>query len=171
MDDRIVNKKTDNRSDRGDNRATPETLMVSSEERRKMFREFTSEALPTPPACPGWHYLWLSTTNQYDPIHKRLRMGYELVKADEIPGFKSYKVGAGEFEGFISVNEMILAKIPEDVYYDIMSYLHHEKPLEEEDRLRTNAIEHLQDSNGRPLGEKLGEFASGRASVGKPVFN
>lgn len=172
MDDRLVNRNDKGaRSSRGDERVSTESALASSEARRKMFREFAQEALPSPPPMPGWHYLWLSTTNQYDPIHKRLRMGYELVKAEELPGFESYKVGNGQFEGCVSVNEMILAKIPDEVYQDIMAVYHHELPMEEEERLRTNAIETLRDSNGRQLGEKLGEFASGPEKVRKPVFN
>ena len=48
-------------------RRAPEEHMVSSEERRRMFRsEWLQEALPKPPEIPGFHLCWLSTTNQYD---------------------------------------------------------------------------------------------------------
>ena len=96
MDSRI--KRTsradrESRAQQDESRAAPEEHMVSSEERRRMFRsEWLQEALPTPPEIPGFHLCWLSTTNQYDPIHKRLRMGYTPVKAEELPGFENFKV-------------------------------------------------------------------------------
>lgn len=132
---------------------------LTAAERRAMLRaEWQSDILPTPPPNPGWHYCWLSTTNSTDPIYKRLQKGYELVKANEIPGFRQYRVDEGEYSDCIACNEMILSKIPEDLYQDIMAYLHHELPNEEEDILKANAKMALegQDSNGRDLGEVEG---------------
>ena len=75
MDDRIRKNSRDGRESRAAedaSRAAPEQNFVSSEERRKMFRsEWLQEALPTPPEIPGFHLCWLSSTNQYDPIHHR----------------------------------------------------------------------------------------------------
>ena len=94
MDDRLKKNTRagrESRSSEDDSRKAPEEKFVSSEERRRAFRsEWLQEALPTPPEIPGFHLCWLSTTNQYDPIHKRLRMGYELVKAAEVSGFEAY---------------------------------------------------------------------------------
>jgi len=65
-------------------RAAPETKFVSSQERRKMWSdEWNQSALPKVPEMPGWHLIWLSTTNAYDTIDKRVRLGYIPVKADE----------------------------------------------------------------------------------------
>jgi len=171
MDDRI--KRSDTRKDADQSRLGAETVTVSSTERRKMFREFIQEALPTPPAVPGWHFVWLSTTNQYDPIYKRQRMGYESVKAEELPGYENYRVKSGEFEGLISVNEMILFKIPSDFYQEIMEEYHHNMPMEEEERLRSNAIGNESDSHGRKLGgfDKDDEgFRSMNKPIAAPVF-
>ena len=101
MDNRLKKNLNAGRENRGAtadaSRAAPEEKFVSSEERRRMFRsEWLQEALPTPPEIPGFHLCWLSSTNQYDPIHKRLRMGYTPVKAEELPGFENYRVKAGE---------------------------------------------------------------------------
>ena len=41
-------------------RAAPEDNFVSSEERRKMWKdEWTQRALPDVPEIPGWHLCWL----------------------------------------------------------------------------------------------------------------
>lgn len=171
-DDRLV--KTSNQSkreSRGDERQTTEDSLSTSSERRKMFREFTQEALPTPPNTPGWHYCWLSTTNQYDPIFKRMRLGYETVKATELPEFNHLRVKSGEYEGCISINEMILFKIPQEVYQEIMEEYHHNMPLEEEERIRANALPTDKDSNGKSLGTFEDEgFKDLGARVRTPTF-
>ena len=100
-------------------RAPATDALESTRERRKMFRnEWVQESLPKPPDIPGFHVCWLSTTNSYDPIHKRLRMGYELVRYEEVPGFENYKVKAGEHTGAIACNEMLLYKMPEEIYQE-----------------------------------------------------
>jgi hypothetical protein len=91
MDKRLKKNTSAGRENRGVNdldRGPIEDSLVSSDERRKMFRsEWMQEALPNPPAIPGFHLCWLSTTNQYDPIHKRVRLGYTPVKAEDVkPG-------------------------------------------------------------------------------------
>ena len=117
---------------------------------------------------------WLSSNNQYDPIHKRMRLGYEPVKADELPGFEHLKVKAGEHVGFVACNEMLLFKIPMDVYQDYMLEMHHDRPRDEADKVRVQ-VENLQgqrDSNGRSLvnveGEGLGNLDQQPSKV--PVF-
>jgi len=149
MDDRIKKTADVNRVNRSSERGSAELSLTSSQERRKMFREFSQEALPTPPAKEGWHFIWLSTTNSYDPIYKRVRMGYEPVKADEMPGFEHLRVKSGDNEGLISINEMVLFKIPQEIYQEMMEEYHHTMPLEEEQMLRNNAVTGERDSNGK----------------------
>ena len=84
----------------------------------------------------GWHLCWLSTTNSYDSIDKRMRLGYVPVKADELPGYEDYRVKSGEHVGFISCNEMLLFKLPMDIYQEVMTYHHHDKPREEAEKIR-----------------------------------
>ena len=143
------------RASSDDERTQKDGTSMTAAERRAMLRaEWQQEVLPTPPEVAGWHFCWLSTTNSSDPIYKRIQKGYELVKASEIPGWKQYRVDEGEYADCIACNEMLLSKIPMDLYQDIMSYLHHELPMEEEEMLRANAQKAIegQDSNGRPLG-------------------
>jgi len=143
------------------------------EERRAMFKnEWTQEALPKPPELAGYHMCWLSTTNSYDPIHKRIRMGYEPVLASDISGFSHYKMGSGEYEGYVAVNEMLLFKIPSDIYQVMMEELHHYQPLQEERALRNSAITGAVDSNGRQLGSTEGDgYSSLGTNNAVPNFN
>lgn len=164
----------DNRSAQDLTRAAPEEKFVSAQERRKMWSdEWTQSALPKLPEMKGWHLCWLSTTNSYDSLDKRIRLGYVPVRADEFPGFENYRVKAGEHVGHVACNEMILCKIPEDVYQDIMLQMHHEAPMEEADKIKVQ-IEQLQgnrDSSGKSLGQVEGEgFGQFDQSVRTPVF-
>lgn len=122
-------------------------------ERRSNFRdEWTANALPTPPDIKGFHLCWLSTTNSTDPIHKRIRMGYVPVRADEVPGFEHYKMKSGEYEGIVSCNEMLLFKIEAELYQEMMRYFHHDKPMEDEAMLKDSPA--LRDEQARRLAEK-----------------
>lgn len=155
-------------------RQAPEEQFHSTQERRRMWSdEWTQSALPKVPDMPGWHLCWLSTTNSYDSIDKRIRLGYVPVRADELPGFENWKVKAGEDVGFIACNEMRLYKIPMDVYQDVMLQMHHERPMEEADKIRVQ-VENLQgarDSRGRSLGQVEGEgFGDMDRNVKIPVF-
>ena len=176
MDDRLKKNTKSGRENRGVDdlkRAAPEEHFVSSEERRKAFRsEWMQEALPNPPGIPGFHLCWLSTTNGYDPIHKRMRMGYEPVKAEELPGFEAYKVKSGEHTGFVACNEMLLYKMPEDIYQDIMTQLHHDAPLDEQEKikLQVEQIQGAKDSRGRPLGSIEGSGMDFDQTVTAPRF-
>jgi hypothetical protein len=146
----------------------------STQERRKMWSdEWTQSALPKTPDVPGWHLCWLSTTNGYDSIDKRMRLGYVPVKSDELPGFENYRVKAGENTGFISCNEMVLYKIPMDVYQDVMLHMHHHLPMEEAEKVRYQAEQAQgRDSRGRSLGQVEGEgFGMLDEPVKSPVFS
>jgi hypothetical protein len=178
MDSRL--KKTlnaggrESRSSQDSSRAAPEEAFISKQERRKMWSdEWTQSALPKVPEIPGWHLCWLSTTNGYDSIDKRMRLGYVPVKADELPGFDNYRVKAGEDIGFIACNEMRLYKLPMDVYQEVMTEMHHEAPKEEADKVQIQ-VEQLQgnrDSSGRSLGSVEGEgFGNLNRNVPTPVF-
>jgi hypothetical protein len=156
-------------------RAAPEEKFMTAQERRKMWSdEWTQTALPKTPDLPGWHLCWLSTTNSYDSIDKRIRLGYIPVKSEEFPGFENYRVKAGEHVGFIACNEMLLFKIPMDVYQEIMTQFHHEQPNEEADKIRVQ-VEQLQgnrDSSGKSLGRVEGEgFDNFDRPAPAPVFH
>jgi hypothetical protein len=163
MDDRLKKNSVRSRETRSamdDSRASPESNFALSQERRRMFRdEFLQEALPTAPEIPGFHCCWLSTTHQYDPIHRRMRIGYTPVKADEVPGFENFRVKAGEMEGFVACNEMVLYKLPMDIYLDYMAEVHHYAPNDEQEKIKVqqDSLLNARDSNGRKLGEIEGD--------------
>lgn len=179
MDSRL--KKTlnaggrESRSSQDSSRAAPEEAFISKQERRKMWSdEWTQSALPKVPDIPGWHLCWLSTTNGYDSIDKRMRLGYVPVKADEFPGFDNYRVKAGEDVGFIACNEMRLYKLPMEAYQEVMTQMHHDAPNEESDKVQVQ-VEQLQgnrDSSGKSLGSVEGEgFGNLNRNVQTPVFH
>jgi hypothetical protein len=176
MDERLKRNNPANRSTRAQedaSRRAPEEQFVSSEERRRAFRsEWLQEALPTPPEIPGFHLCWLSSTNQYDPIHKRTRLGYTQVKADELPGFDTYKVKSGEHEGFVACNEMLLYKLPMDIYQDLMSEMHHYAPLDEQEKIQVQQEQLMgnKDSSGRPLVMIEGDGMKFDQTAKLPVF-
>lgn len=179
MESRIKKSlSTGGRQDRDNgevSRQPPEERFISSQERRRMWsEEWTQSALPKLPTMDGWHLCWLSTTNSYDSIDKRMRLGYVPVKADELLGYDEYRVKSGEHVGFISCNEMLLFKLPMDIYQEIMLYQHHERPREEAEKIRVQVanLQGQRDSNGRPLvsveGEGIGSIEQQPQRV--PVF-
>lgn len=176
-DDRIkksLNSGRESRASQDKSRAAPEDNFISAAERRKMFKtEFTQEALPNVPDTGEWHYCWLSTTNQYDPIHKRMRLGYQAVKSDELPGFEHLKVKAGENIGHISCNEMVLYKLPMDIYQGYMLETHHYAPMDEADkiRLQQDQLLNVKDSNGRSLVKQEGDGIPDESSIPTPIFD
>jgi len=143
----------EDRSSEDASRSAPEEKFISTQERRKMWsEEWTQSALPKLPNMDGWHLCWLSTTNSYDSIDKRIRLGYVPVKSDELPEFENYKVKSGEHVGYISCNEMLLFKLPMDIYQEVMTEMHHDQPREQAEKIKIQQ-ENLQgrDSSGRPL--------------------
>lgn len=145
--------------------------MYSMEERRRMMRsEWTQEALPTPPAVPGWHFCWLSTTNSTDPIYKRMQRGYVPVRTDEVPGFGQHKITDGEFQGCISCNEMLLFKIEDELYQEAMSYFHYELPNEEEALLRANIASQQANARSGKIQTEVEGFDTLNRQVQRPVF-
>jgi len=154
--------------------------LLSRDELRKQIRsEFNQEALPQIASPPGWHYCWLSSTSPYDPIHKRIRLGYQPVPYTELldrgmDGYESFKSNTGEFAGCVSCNEMLLFKIPQERYQMFMEEFHHNMPLEEESSLRAKAAAGQVDRHGRKLmdfdDEDEGMRALGEEPKQAPLF-
>lgn len=137
----------------------------SIEDRRAMLRnEFLQEALPKAPEMPGYHLCWLASNSSYDPLHKRLRMGYELVRKTDMPGFRvgaDKDVGA-EMADYVVCNEMVLARIPTNLYSMYMEEMHHNMPAEEERKIRESVMSeanNARDSEGAKLGSVSDDFS------------
>jgi hypothetical protein len=148
LDDRLEDRVAEVKK-----RATANEDDVLRRERIDAFRDkWQNSALPDLPkdAIPGFHLCWLSTTNQYDSIDKRLALGYEPVKAAELgKGFESLgKMSSGKFEGCVSCNEMVLFKIPEEIYQEVMRMLHLEDPLEHQRNITASVRSNSQEGKG-----------------------
>lgn len=120
---------------------------ISDSDRLKMFMDtFINSSLPGIPEIPGFHLCWLSTTNTRDTVAARLRVGYVLVKPEEIPGYENYKITNGQYEGLVGQNEMLLAKLPASLYQLYMTEVHHNLPAEEAAKLRYSAEQYAEQA-------------------------
>jgi hypothetical protein len=149
LDDRLAEKAQEVINDR----SKGDESDIARRERLDAFRDkWANSALPEVPpgAIPGYHFCWLSTTNTYDSIDKRVALGYEPVKASELgKGFEGLgKMSSGKFEGCISCNEMILFKLPEDIYQEVMKMLHLDDPIEHQRNITANVRDTAQGNKG-----------------------
>lgn len=180
-DDRLVKSAGNNvRSDRSTadaSRTEKDGSALSAEERRRQLRQdWVQEILPTPPKIPGFHVCWLSTTNSMDPIYKRMQRGYIPVQSSEVGNYAgmSSVVKDGEFQGCVSCNEMLLFKIEQQMYQDLMAIYHYDMPMEQERGIYEKVVGGTGnvDSNGRHLDVVEGEFNSlGNNRSPTPTFN
>lgn len=99
--DERLKKSADNRENRAmADRAVTEDREISDNERVEMFRQqFFQSALPDLPKLNGWHTCWLTTTNPRDSIQTRLRLGYQPIKPEDVPGWEYATVKTGEWNG------------------------------------------------------------------------
>jgi len=140
---------------RTETREVTERRDLSENDRLEMFRnQLFNDALPDLPEIPGYHLCWLTTTNQRDPIHRRIQLGYEPIKPDEVPGMEYASLKTGEWAGFIGVNEMLAFKLPMSLYEAFMQEAHHTAPLREEDKL-AEVAEMMRDQAERAGGRVI----------------
>lgn len=113
-----------------------ESRELTEADRLEMFRrQLFNDALPELPEIPGYHLCWLTTTNPRDPIHRRMQLGYEAVRPEEIPGMEYATLKTGEYAGLIGVNEMVAFKLPNSLYQAFMREAHYDAPLREMEKL------------------------------------
>lgn len=137
-------------------RQVTENREVSEDDRLEMFRNnLFNDALPDLPNLPGFHMCWLTTTNPRDPIFRRMQLGYEPVKPEEVPGMAHATIKTGEYSGMIGINEMLAFKLPLSLYTKFMQEAHHDAPLREEDKL-AEVAEMMRDQAER-AGSKVYE--------------
>ena len=130
-------------------RQVTENREVTDDDRLEMFRmQMHNDALPDLPDIPGYHVCWLTTTNSRDPIQRRMRIGYEPIKAEDVPGMEFSSVKTGEWSGVIGVNEMLAFKLPMSLYQKFMQEAHHDAPLREENKLAETADIMRQQAEG-----------------------
>ena len=140
-DERLKKSASDIRENRAaTDRPAVENRELSDDQRVEMFRQqFFQSALPDLPKLPGWHMCWLTTTNPRDSIQTRIRLGYEPVKPEDVPGWEYATLKTGDWAGFIGVNEMLAFKLPLSLYEKYMQEAHHDAPLREEEKLTETA--------------------------------
>lgn len=132
-----------------EDRPVVENREVTDADRLEMFRnQMFNDALPDLPNIPGYHVCWLTSANSRDTIMRRMRLGYEPVKPEEVPGMEMATIKTGEYAGLIGVNEMIAFKLPESLYQAFMREAHYDGPNREEERLN-NAAEQLREQAER----------------------
>lgn len=168
-DERLKKSAGEGRETRAaQDRAATENRALSDEQRIEMFRQqFHQSSLPDLPPIDGYHCCWLTTTNPRDSIHMRMRLGYEPVKPEDVPGWEYVSVKTGEWTGFIGVNEMLAFKLPLKLYEMYMREAHHDAPLREEEKLADTArtiAEQAQASKSRiDMGDGVEEMGRPRA--------
>lgn len=178
--DQRIAKRADGRADRVDRTISDSrenTDVLRGEQRRAMLRDVNT-LLPVPPDLPGFHQIWLTTTNNKDSIEQRMRLGYTLVHPNEHPGFmmNGQKMAEASSDR-IMVNEMVLAKIPRELFEEDMIYLHHDMPFKMARSMSEEAISKLRDGKGNSVGyvgdgfmNGLSDGMQGMAQSRRPIF-
>ena len=145
------------RAERGDEeRETVEDRELSDDERLVLFRSSLHQTvLPDLPPMPGYHVCWLTTTNPRDSIPNRMRLGYELVRLDSIPGWDGLSLKTGDYAGCVGINEMVAARIPLSLYNRYMREVHHAMPMSEEEKMkeRVDLMKHQAKQAGASVYE------------------
>ena len=95
-----------------------------SQTRRKPWQP--PSMLDAPKAPPGFKFRWIreATRGQDDKsnMSKRIREGYEPVRAEDYPEFQAPTIENGENKGVIGVGGLILAKVPEETATERTKY-------------------------------------------------
>jgi len=174
MDERLKKELGAGRGSRAmSDRAVTERRDISDDDRLQMFQQaLFNDALPDLPNLPGYHLCWLTTTNTRDPIHRRMQLGYEPVKPEEVPGMQYATLKTGEWSGFIAVNEMLAFKLPMSLYQRFMQEAHHDAPLREEQSLadQSDAIREQLMRSGSTVTEGDGLSELRQSNPARGVF-
>ena len=138
-------------SDRSHTQNREETDAVRREERLAILRDVNVK-LPVIPEIPGYHTIWLTTNNQSDSLDWRMRVGYELIKPEELPGFCLPTQQSGQVTSDrIMINEMVDAKIKTELAEEAMQMFHHDMPTQAVNSLK-ESVAITRDGRGREIG-------------------
>ena len=109
---------------------------VKSERKRSWVNPSSLEA---PPAPTGFKHRWIrESVRGYDDkanVYKRLREGYELVRAEEYPDWNLPTIDDGKHAGVIGIGGLLLARIPLEIAED------RNKHFEEQTRAAQEAVD------------------------------
>lgn len=150
-------------------------LELTQDQREQMLRDDALQnQLPNPPPRKGVHWFWASLTNQWTSVAWYMRLGYKPVKFEELAGWADANMRgkSGEYAGCITVNEMLLMKCDETSYQRFMRVVHHEKPLEEQKRMK-ESFQRVRDEVAQESGhEGLVVDAAGKGEAsGVPLLD
>ncbi len=174
-DDKLIQSGRDEGSDRT-NRGAGDRLAADSRDsatdpqwlaEKLALLENVDTVLPAPPTIPGYHTIWLTTTNTQDSLERRYQLGYTLVTPEEVPGFNfgTHKSGSSVSSDRITINEMVLAKLPLQLYEAYLTHNHHTRPLKQEEAISAdNVISKMRDGRNNVIGIVEGE---GHKELGK----
>jgi len=103
-----------------DNIKTPRSAQTRAKETRPTSWKPPSQ-LDAPPCPDGYKQRWLrhrvNGADDTKNVNARLREGWELVRADQYSDglYSAYNGGIKAYEGVISVGDLLLARIPEEI--------------------------------------------------------
>ena len=104
----------DNKTDVTTDRNSRSAETRASQTRRTPWTPPSMLDAPTPP--PGYQFRWIrEATRGIDDksnMSKRIREGYEPVRAEDYPDFEAPTIEDGNRSGVIGVGGLILAKVP-----------------------------------------------------------
>lgn len=142
MSDERLSKQTVNtrKSKATQNREVTQDREQTDAERLEIFRAAHAQAaLPDIPPIPGFHVVWLTSTNSKDSLQMRGRQGYVPVEPEDVKGFEFVSDKGAASDGLIRVNEMVAYKLPMHLYNLYMRENHHYAPAREETKLTDTA--------------------------------
>jgi hypothetical protein len=116
-------------TEKDNNTVSPDRSSRSASNRTKEVRRkpwTPPSALEAPPAPSGYKHRWIreSVLGQEDRTNmsKRIREGFEPVRAEEYPDFDVPTIQDGLHAGIIGVGGLILARIPEEIVEERTEY-------------------------------------------------
>lgn len=149
-----------------EDRSATENRELTDAERVAMFqRQLYNDVLPNLPPIQGYHTCWLTTNNPQDSIHHRMRLGYEPIKASDVPGLDYITIKTGEYAGLIGINEMIAFKLPMALYKQYMQIAHHDVAAQNEESLNAETMAMRQQAERQ--GARL-DLSEGHQDIAAP---
>lgn len=142
---------------------------LTEDDRLELFRDSQAQSvLPDLPPMPGYHLFWATTNNPRDSISWRLRLGYRLLRLEDVPGWDSVGVTAGGIDGVVGINEMVAMCVPLTLYNKYMREVHHNLPLAEEEKLAAQTDEFREKAASRGVRVDVGDGTAALVQKGKP---
>lgn len=136
---------------------------MNDDDALEFFRDSQlTSVLPNLPPMPEYHVFWATTSNPRDSIQWRMRLGYELIRVDDVPGWEGATMTTAGYSGVIGINEMVAMRIRKERYNRFMREVHHNMPLQEEMKLRSKTDELKEQAQA--MGARL-EEGDGTAEI------